>query len=78
MAEIQKRTETVVQNFYRLDLSQEEAEVVYAVLGKVSGPIYGFRGVSQGVFDSLSKALGVAAMDLVQSGRLVGTLRFED
>lgn len=58
MAEIQKRTETVVKNFYRLDLSQEEVEVLVAVIGRVGGDPAGYRGASQGIYDALISEVG--------------------
>jgi len=39
VAEIQKRTETVVKNFYRLDLTEEEAQFLADVLSKVGGNV---------------------------------------
>lgn len=58
MAEILKRTETVTRNFYRLDLSQEEVEVLVAVIGRVGGKSVGYRGVSQGIYDALISEVG--------------------
>jgi len=53
MAEIQKRTETVVKNFYRLDLSEEEAEVLAVVLATVGGSVSGYRGVAKEILEAL-------------------------
>lgn len=78
MAEILKRTETVVKNFYRLDLDQEEIEVLYVVLGSVSGGQYGYAGVSEGIFDKISSELGVIAVRVDANKKLTGTLRFQD
>lgn len=78
MAEIQKRTETVVTNFYRLDLSQEEIEVLYAVLGSVSGSKYGYAGVAEGIFGKIYSGLDVIAMRVDCHKKLRGTLSFED
>jgi len=76
MAEIQKRTETVVSHFYRVDLSQEEIEVLYVVLGKVAGDAYGYRGVSHGIFDAIHRAVGGLSTDVKPYARLTGSLRF--
>lgn len=39
MAEIQKRTETVPKNFYRLDLDEEEAQFLVDLLARVGGDL---------------------------------------
>jgi hypothetical protein len=43
MAEVQKRTETVVKDFYRLDLTQEEGKFLADLLGCVGGSSEGRR-----------------------------------
>jgi hypothetical protein len=78
MAEIQKRTETVVKNFYRLDLSQEEAEVLYVVLGKISGDPEGYRGITGAIFGELNNELGMLSRDVQAHSKLIGSLTFTD
>lgn len=39
MAEIQKRTETVTKNFYRLDLDEDEAQFLVDVLARIGGDL---------------------------------------
>lgn len=78
MAEIQKRTETVVSHFYRVDLSQEEIEVLYAVIGKIAGHTAGYAGVASDIFDAIHRAVGELSTAVRPYARLSGSLRFED
>jgi hypothetical protein len=77
MAEILKRTETVVRSFYRLDLTEEEVKVLAVVLGAVSGPTTGYRGVSQGILDALSSE-GVDWYNSAANRKYSGYLTFDD
>lgn len=77
MAEIQKRTETTVRSFYRLDLSQEEAEVLYVVLGKVGGLNSGYRSATQHIYDELKKSVGYETYKLDAYDHITGTLHFD-
>ena len=77
MAEIQKRTETVVKNFYRLDLTEEEAGVLAVVLAAVGGPHGGYRGVTQEILDILSNE-GVNWYDSAANRKYSGGIVFED
>ena len=78
MAEIQKRTETVVKSFYRLDLSQDEAEVLLVVLGGVSGSFKGYRGLVKNMYDALSKEMDLRSANVRAGDFFVGGGRFSD
>lgn len=79
MAEIQKRTETVTKNFYRLDLSQEETEVLFAVMGSVGGDPDGPRGITQKIYDELKKSLNLdSVMEVRLNHKMTGYITFAD
>lgn len=78
MAEIQKRTETVVKKFYRLDLTEEEARVLYTILGKVGGDMDGYSGVSVNIFYALSGEIDGTVTSQPEYEHLTGSLRFDN
>lgn len=79
MAEIQKRTETVTKNFYRMDLSQEEAEVLFVVMGSVGGDPNGPRGITQKIYDELKKSLNMDnGLDIRADRKMTGYITFAD
>ena len=78
MAEIQKRTETVVKNFYRLDLTEEEAEVLYVILGKVGGDLNGYSEVSANIFYALSAEFPGVVTSQPAYKHVSGSLRFDE
>jgi hypothetical protein len=53
MAKIQKHTETIVKDFYRLDLTQEEGKFLADLLGCVGGSSEGRRRHAEEIADAL-------------------------
>ena len=78
MAEIQKRTETVVKSFYRLDLTEEEARVLYVILGEVGGSAGGYGGVSVKIFHALAREIDELSTSLLEFKHVAGSLYFDD
>lgn len=76
MASIQERTETVVTKSYRLDLSETEAEILAAILGRIGGPMTGFRGHMQEILDVLV-SVGVKFINTASERQLTGSMDFK-
>jgi hypothetical protein len=74
MAEAQKKTETIRRDFVELKLSIEEANVVFAVLGRVAGdPIVSPRKHVNAVYDALKVARVDGGDEKTLLGRQGGT-----